>query len=126
MTIRRVGIVAKHNLVAASEHLARLGPWLRARGVEAVYEIETAALKQAIEATKSVDPKTIAEYMRSGAVFHTVVGDISFDKKGDPYLRLYFSTKGGITEESIKNYIDLYEWRLGEFVKFLQNPASAQ
>jgi len=44
MTIRRVGIVAKHNLVAASEHLARLGPWLRARGVEAVYEIETAAL----------------------------------------------------------------------------------
>lgn len=50
----------------------------------------------------------------------------TFDKKGDPYLRLYFSTKGGITEESIKNYIDLYEWRLGEFVKFLQNPASVQ
>lgn len=44
MTIRRVGIVAKHGLVAASEHIARLGPWLGARGVEAVYERETAAL----------------------------------------------------------------------------------
>ena len=48
-----------------------------------------------------------------------------FDKKGDPYLRMDFSTKGGITEDAIKNYLDLYEWRLGEFVKFLQNPASA-
>jgi branched-chain amino acid transport system substrate-binding protein len=41
------------------------------------------ALKQAIEATKSTDPKTVAEYMHSGAVFKTVIGDISFDKKGD-------------------------------------------
>lgn len=44
MTVRRVGLVAKHNLVAASEHLARLGAWLGARGVEAVYSTETAAL----------------------------------------------------------------------------------
>lgn len=44
MTIRRVGIVAKHNLVAASEHLSRLGTWLTARGVEAVYESDTATL----------------------------------------------------------------------------------
>ena len=44
MMIRRVGIVAKHNLVAASEHVSRLGIWLRARDVEAVYETETATL----------------------------------------------------------------------------------
>jgi branched-chain amino acid transport system substrate-binding protein len=41
------------------------------------------ALKQAIEATKSTDPKTVAEYMHSGAVFPTIIGDIAFDKKGD-------------------------------------------
>ena len=41
------------------------------------------ALKQAIEATKSTDPKTVAEYMHSGVVFKTIIGDISFDKKGD-------------------------------------------
>jgi NAD+ kinase len=44
MTVRRVGLVAKHNLVAASEHLARLGAWLGARGLEAIYSTETAAL----------------------------------------------------------------------------------
>lgn len=44
MTIRRVGIVAKQGLVAASEHVSRLGPWLRERGVEPLYERDTAAL----------------------------------------------------------------------------------
>ena len=44
MTIRRVGIVAKHGLVAASDHLSNLSGWLGARGVEAVFERETAAL----------------------------------------------------------------------------------
>ncbi len=44
MTIQRVGIVAKQGLVAASEHVARLGPWLRERDIEALYERETATL----------------------------------------------------------------------------------
>ena len=44
MTIGRVGIVAKHGLVAASDHLANLSEWLGARGVEAVFERDTAAL----------------------------------------------------------------------------------
>ena len=44
MTVQRVGIVAKHGLVAASEYVSRLGLWLRERGVEAVCEHDTAAL----------------------------------------------------------------------------------
>ena len=40
-------------------------------------------MKQAAEATKSLDPKKIAEYMHSGKTFHTVIGDIAYDKKGD-------------------------------------------
>jgi hypothetical protein len=40
----RIGIVAKHGLMAASEHLARLGAWLRERRIDAVYETATAAL----------------------------------------------------------------------------------
>lgn len=39
--------------------------------------------QQAAIATNSLDPRKIAEYMRSGAVFKTVIGDISYDKKGD-------------------------------------------
>jgi NAD+ kinase len=42
--VTRVGIVAKDGLLAASEHLARLGEWLRERHIEAVYEGVTAAL----------------------------------------------------------------------------------
>jgi len=53
--IARVGIVAKHGLLAASEHLARLGEWLRERRIEAVYETATAQLITAIgaQATRS-------------------------------------------------------------------------
>jgi branched-chain amino acid transport system substrate-binding protein len=40
-------------------------------------------LAQAAEAVKSPDGKKIAEYMRSGKTFKTVIGDISYDKKGD-------------------------------------------
>ena len=48
MMIRRVGIVAKHGLVAASEHVARLGAWLSERGIDVVYERETLALAGAV------------------------------------------------------------------------------
>src|SRR5271154_6511323 len=40
-------------------------------------------MKEAAEKTKSLDPKKMAEYMHSGATFKTVIGDISYDKKGD-------------------------------------------
>jgi branched-chain amino acid transport system substrate-binding protein len=40
-------------------------------------------IKQAAEAAQSLDPKKVAEKMHSGMKFHTVLGDLSFDKKGD-------------------------------------------
>ena len=40
-------------------------------------------IKQAAEKAKSLDPKKVAEVMHSGMPFHTVLGDISYDKKGD-------------------------------------------
>ena len=40
-------------------------------------------IKQAAERAKSLDPKKVAAVMHSGVPFHTVIGDISFDKKGD-------------------------------------------
>jgi len=47
-------------------------------------------LKQAIEGANSTDPKAVADYMHSGVVFHTIAGDMAFDKKGDltnlPYV----------------------------------------
>ncbi len=40
-------------------------------------------IKQAAEAIQSLDPKKVAEQMRSGQEFDTVIGKIAFDKKGD-------------------------------------------
>jgi branched-chain amino acid transport system substrate-binding protein len=40
-------------------------------------------VKQAAEKAKSLDPKKVAEVMHSGMTFHTVIGDIAYDKKGD-------------------------------------------
>jgi len=40
-------------------------------------------IKQAAEAAGSTDPKTVADQMRSGKEFETVIGKIAFDDKGD-------------------------------------------
>jgi len=40
-------------------------------------------MKQAAEKANSLDPKKMAEVMHSGFTFKTVLGDISYDKKGD-------------------------------------------
>jgi len=40
-------------------------------------------IKAGAEAVKSLDSKKIAEYLHSGHTFHTVIGDIAYDKKGD-------------------------------------------
>jgi branched-chain amino acid transport system substrate-binding protein len=40
-------------------------------------------LKPAAEEAKSLDPKKMAEAMHSGMTFHTVIGDIAYDTKGD-------------------------------------------
>jgi branched-chain amino acid transport system substrate-binding protein len=40
-------------------------------------------MKLAAEKANSLDPKKVAEVMHSGMPSHTVIGDISYDKKGD-------------------------------------------
>jgi branched-chain amino acid transport system substrate-binding protein len=40
-------------------------------------------IKQAADEAKSLDPKKVAEVMHSGKKFSTVIGDLSFDSKGD-------------------------------------------
>ena len=40
-------------------------------------------IKQAIEKANSTDPHKVADVMHSGMAFKTVLGDISYDAKGD-------------------------------------------
>lgn len=44
LTVSRIGLIAKHHLEAAAGVLAELAGWLDARGVQAVFETDTAAL----------------------------------------------------------------------------------
>src|SRR5262249_47406078 len=40
-------------------------------------------IKPAAEAAKSLDPKKVAAQIKSSKKFKTVIGDVSYDKKGD-------------------------------------------
>jgi branched-chain amino acid transport system substrate-binding protein len=54
-------------------------------------------IKQAAESAKSLDPKKVAEKIHSGMKFKTVIGELSFDKKGDitrPDYVMYTWKKG--------------------------------
>jgi branched-chain amino acid transport system substrate-binding protein len=61
---------------------------LRAKGFEPeaytlYYYASVQVLAQAIEVSRSVDPRKVADQIHSGMNFKTVIGDLSFDKKGD-------------------------------------------
>jgi len=54
-------------------------------------------IKQAAEAAKSLDPKKVAAQIKTGQKFKTVLGELSFDKKGDitrPDYVMYVWKKG--------------------------------
>ena len=40
-------------------------------------------IKAAAEQAKSLDPKKVAETIKSGKPFKTVIGDLAYNKKGD-------------------------------------------
>jgi branched-chain amino acid transport system substrate-binding protein len=62
-------------------------------------------IKQASEQAKSLDPQTIAQVMHSGRAFSSVLGDISFNAKGD----IYGYTVAGKRRDT---YV-LYTWKKG-------------
>lgn len=54
-------------------------------------------IKQAADAAKSLDPKKVAAQIKSGQKFKTVIGELSYDKKGDitrPDYVVYVWKKG--------------------------------
>jgi branched-chain amino acid transport system substrate-binding protein len=54
-------------------------------------------IQQAAEAAKSLDPKKVAAQIKSGQKFKTVIGELTFDKKGDitrPDYVVYVWKKG--------------------------------
>jgi len=62
-------------------------------------------IKQAAEEAKSLDPKKVADVMHSGKAFKTVLGDVSFDQKGDV-------TGYSVAGKKKDRYV-LYTWKKG-------------
>src|SRR5436305_7740409 len=66
-------------------------------------------IKQAAEQAKSLDPKKVSEAIKSGKTFKTVIGDLSYNKKGDvnrlDYVMYVWKKQpdGKITYEEIDN-----------------------
>jgi branched-chain amino acid transport system substrate-binding protein len=64
-------------------------------------------IKQAAEEAKSLDPKKVSDVMKSGKKFNTVLGEISFDRKGD------LSNDGYVIGGKKKDRYVLYTWKKG-------------
>jgi branched-chain amino acid transport system substrate-binding protein len=64
-------------------------------------------IKQAAEQAKSLDPKKVAEVIRSGKAFDTVLGTLSLDKNGD------VSNAGYLVNGKKKDRYVLYTWKKG-------------
>jgi len=105
MSIRRVGIVAKQGLVAASEHVAELGARLRERGVDAVYDRDTAALPgAAAQGTKTVTREALPRdvdlviVLGGDGTLLAMAARIAQAQRDIPILGVNFGSLGFLTE----------------------------
>jgi branched-chain amino acid transport system substrate-binding protein len=63
-------------------------------------------LAQAVDGAKSLDHRTLADFMRSHT-FHTVVGDIAFGKDGEwEKSRVVFTQFQGVTGNTLDQFTD--------------------
>ena len=120
MNVRRVGIVAKNGLVAASEHVSQLGAWLRARGVEAVYETDTAMLagsaaQGARTATRDLLPNDVDVIVVLGGdgTLLAMAARIARAGRDIPILGVNFGSLGFLTEIRIDELLPSIESVLG-------------
>jgi NAD+ kinase len=103
----RVGIIAKSHLRAATTHLVDIAEWLRARGVQAVFETETAQLMPP-SADRAVAGKSA---LASGVDMVLVLGGdgtllsmadcIGDASSGIPILGVNFGSLGFLTEVTL-------------------------
>jgi branched-chain amino acid transport system substrate-binding protein len=91
----------------AAEVIARMTAAGRTTEAYALYSYAAVEImKQAAEEAKSADPEAMSKVMKSGKAFKTVIGDISFNEKGD------------ITRP---DYV-MYTWQqVGDKITYVQN-----
>jgi NAD+ kinase len=110
--VRRVGIVAKSHLRAATPHLVKIGEWLAGRGIEAIFETATAALMPSSAGRRVLEKHALA----AGADMVLVLGGdgtllsmancIGEAGSNIPILGVNFGSLGFLTEVTLS---ELYE-----------------
>jgi len=118
---RRVGIVAKARLERAAEHLAHIAAWLEARGVQPIFDPETASLAKATGTSARFD---VLDKDRMAAEVEMVVvlggdgtllgmaGRIGQSGSGIPILGVNFGSLGFLTEVTLPEIFSSLELAL--------------
>jgi NAD+ kinase len=113
--IHRVGIVAKYGLLAAAEHLARIGAWLRERNMEVVYETETARLTQFIDTAATRSREELPNHvdliivLGGDGTLLAMAGRIAQAGQDIPMLGVNFGGLGFLTELRIDELLPALE-----------------
>ena len=113
--MKRVGLIAKHGLQEASGVLAELAAWLEARGLEAVFETDTAQLSRgrASRSTASREdlPRACDLIVALGGdgTLIGVAGRIAVSGSDVPILGVNFGSLGFLTEITLPELYDALE-----------------
>jgi NAD+ kinase len=104
MPVTRIGIVAKRGLSAAAEHLSTLDAWLLERGVEPVYETDTAVLAPAAAGRRRLKREDLPSAVDLVAVLGgdgtllAMAARIAQSGRDVPILGVNFGSLGFLTE----------------------------
>jgi len=105
--ISRVGIVAKSHLRAATPHLVEIGAWLRARGIDAIFESATAALMPSVDGCRVAEKLELVETVDMVVVLGgdgtllSMADCIAGAGKSIPILGVNFGSLGFLTEVTL-------------------------
>jgi len=113
--ITRVGIVAKRGLIAASDHLERLGGWLQRRGIEPVFDVDTAELAGRTSSTDSYSRDDLPNHVDLVVVLGgdgtllSMATRTAQCGRDIPILGVNFGSLGFLTETRIDELYDVLE-----------------
>ena len=117
--VTRVGIVAKSNLHQATPHLVEIERWLRARGLEPLFETTTAALMPASAGRGVADkPALVAQVdlvvvLGGDGTLLSVADCVAANGADVPILGVNFGSLGFLTEATLPELYPSLEAALG-------------
>ena len=113
--LSRIGVVAKTNLRAATPSLLQIEEWLSAHGVQAMFEVETAALMPARAERRTGDRPAIATavdmviILGGDGTLLSMADAIGEAGTGIPILGVNFGSLGFLTEVTLPEIIPSLE-----------------